>query len=226
MVCPLRQCSGQLSEIRYDKIRLMRYCDLLSEYVWFLAAASFGRPRNEHSLDRTPCFYLLAYRNAAANWPLKLAARSRLAALEGTVTEADLIHFVTAQSDVYDQVTEELTEGRKRTHWMWIIFPQLAGLGHSRMARRYAIRDLDHAKRYLADPLLGSRLCQHVHLMMGHKGKSALDILGSPDDLKLRSCLTLFAEAASDDSDRLLFKQALDQFYGGMADPRTVELLR
>jgi uncharacterized protein (DUF1810 family) len=137
------------------------------------------------------------------------------------VTEADLIHFVNAQSEVYDQVTEELTEGRKRTHWMWFIFPQLAGLGLSGMARRYAIRDLDHAKRYLADPLLGSRLCQHVHLMMGHKGKSALDILGSPDDLKFRSSLTLFAEAASDDSDRVLFKRALDQFYGGKADPRT-----
>jgi len=142
------------------------------------------------------------------------------------VTEADLIHFVDAQSDVYDQVTEELTEGRKRTHWMWFIFPQLAGLGHSGMARRYAIRDLDHAGRYLADPLLGSRLCHDVRLMMSHKGKSALDILDSPDDLKFRSCLTLFAQAASDDTDRVLFKHALDQFYGGEADGRTMELLR
>jgi uncharacterized protein (DUF1810 family) len=156
---------------------------------------------------------------------LKLAARSRLAALESTVTEADLIHFVNAQSDVYDQVTEELTEGRKRTHWMWFIFPQLAGLGHSGMARRYAIRDLDHAKRYLADHLLGGRLCQDVRLIMGHKRKSALDILGSPDDLKFRSCLTLFAEAASHDSDCVLFKEGLDQFYGGRADPLTMELL-
>ena len=142
------------------------------------------------------------------------------------MTEADLIHFVDAQSDVYDQVTEELTEGRKRTHWMWFIFPQLAGLGHSGMARRYAIRDLDHAGRYLADPLLGSRLCHDVRLMMSHKGKSALDILDSPDDLKFRSCLTLFAQAASDDTDRVLFKHALDQFYGGEADGRTMELLR
>ena len=131
-----------------------------------------------------------------------------------------------AQSDVYNQVTDELTKGRKQTHWMWFVFPQLVGLGQSSMARRYAIRDLDQAKRYLAHPLLGSRLRDDVRLMVSHKGKSALDILGSPDDLKFRSCLTLFAEAASDDSDRALFKQALDQFYGGQGDPRTMELLR
>jgi uncharacterized protein (DUF1810 family) len=94
------------------------------------------------------------------------------------------------------------------------------------MAQRYAILDLDQARRYLADPLLGSRLRHDVRLVMSHEGMSALDILGSPDDLKFRSCLTLFAEAASDDSDRMLFKQALDQFYGGQADPRTMELLR
>ena len=142
-----------------------------------------------------------------------------------TVTEADLLRFVNVQSDVHDEVTKELTEGRKQTHWMWFVFPQLEGLGHSSMAQRYAIRDLDQARRYLAHPLLGSRLRRDVRLMTSHTGKSALDILGSPDDLKFRSCLTLFAEAASDDSDRMLFKQALDQFYGGRADPRTMELL-
>jgi uncharacterized protein (DUF1810 family) len=143
-----------------------------------------------------------------------------------TVTEADLLRFVNAQSDVHDKVAKELTEGRKQTHWMWFVFPQLAGLGHSSMARRYAIGDLDQAKRYLAYPLLGSRLRDDVRLMVSHKDKSVLDILGPPDDLKFRSCLTLFAEAASDDSDRALFKQALDQFYGGQGDPRTMELLR
>ena len=143
-----------------------------------------------------------------------------------TVTDADLVRFLDAQSDVHDEVTKELTEGRKQTHWMWFVFPQLEGLGHSSMAQRYAIRDLDQARRYLAHPLLGSRLRRDVRLMTSHKGKSALDILGSPDDLKFRSCLTLFAEAASDDSDKALFKQALDQFYGGQADPRTMELLR
>jgi uncharacterized protein (DUF1810 family) len=94
------------------------------------------------------------------------------------------------------------------------------------MAQRYAIRGLDQAARYLADPVLRSRLRHDVRLVTSHKGKSALEILGSPDDLKFRSCLTLFAEAASDDSDRVLFKQALAQFYGGEPDPRTMELLR
>jgi uncharacterized protein (DUF1810 family) len=142
------------------------------------------------------------------------------------VTEADLIRFVNAQTEVYSQVIDELTEGCKRTHWMWFIFPQLAGLGHSEIAQHYAIHDLDQARRYLADPILGTRLGHDVRLMMSHKGKSALDILGSPDDLKFRSCLTLFGQAASDNSERLLFAEALDQFYGGAPDPRTLELLR
>jgi uncharacterized protein (DUF1810 family) len=106
---------------------------------------------------------------------------------------------------------------------MWFIFPQLAGLGHSSMAQRYAIEDLDQAtSRYLADPILGSRLRQNVRLVMGHKHKSALEILGSPDDLKFRSCLTLFSQAASNRSDQTLFEQALHQFYDG-PDPRTLE---
>ncbi len=142
------------------------------------------------------------------------------------MTDGDLVRFLDAQSDVYEGVTDELTTGRKRTHWMWFIFPQLVGLGHTSMAQRYAIRDLDQAKRYLADPTLGSRLRHDVQLMTSHTGKSALEILGSPDDLKFRSCLTLFAEAASAGSDLALFKQALEQFYGGKADPRTTELLR
>jgi uncharacterized protein (DUF1810 family) len=141
------------------------------------------------------------------------------------VTEADLLRFVNAQAPVYSQVIEELTAGCKRTHWIWFIFPQLKGLGHSAMAQRYAIRDLDQATRYLADPILGSRLRHDVQLTMVHKGKSALEILGSPDDLKFRSCLTLFGQVASDKSERMLFFEALDQFYGGEPDPRTLELL-
>jgi len=141
------------------------------------------------------------------------------------MTETDLIRFINAQAQVYARVIEELTEGRKRTHWMWFVFPQPTGLGHSAMAQRYAIRDLEQAKRYLADPILGTRLRDNVRRMIGHKGKTALDILGSPDDLKFRSCLTLFTEAASDGSDRMLFKEALNQFYNGTPDPRTLELL-
>ena len=94
------------------------------------------------------------------------------------------------------------------------------------MAQHYAIRDLDQARRYLADPILGPRLREVVKLMIDQRAKSALEILGSPDDLKLRSCLTLFREAASDHSDRALFARALDQFYRGQPDGRTLELLR
>jgi len=142
------------------------------------------------------------------------------------VTAADLAHFVDAQAQVYRQVVDELTAGHKRTHWMWFIFPQLSGLGHSAMTQRYAIRNIDQARRYLADPVLGARLRDDVRRMMRHKGKSALEILGSPDDFKFRSCLTLFGEAASDKSDKSLFAEALNQFYNGEPDPRTLELLR
>ena len=142
------------------------------------------------------------------------------------MTEADLIHFVNAQAQVYRQVVEELTDGCKRSHWMWFIFPQLSGLGHSAMAQRYAIRDIDQARRYLADPVLGDRLRHDVRLMVRHKDKSALEILGSPDDFKFRSFLTLFWEAASDKSDKSLFAEALKQFYNGVPDSRTLELLR
>lgn len=141
------------------------------------------------------------------------------------MTEADLLHFVNAQAETYSQIVEELTAGRKRTHWMWFIFPQLAGLGHSAMAQRYAIWDIDQARRYLADPILGNRLRHDVSLILRHKGKSAPEILGSPDDLKFRSCLTLFCKAASDKSDKSLFAEALDQFYNGQPDPRTLGLL-
>jgi uncharacterized protein (DUF1810 family) len=116
--------------------------------------------------------------------------------------DPDLIRFLHAQDEIYDRVVAELTNGSKRTHWMWFIFPQLAGLGRSAVAQQYAIRDLDQARRYLADPILGPRLRQAIKLMIDQKAKSALEILGFPDDLKFRSCLTLFREAASDHPDR------------------------
>jgi uncharacterized protein (DUF1810 family) len=141
------------------------------------------------------------------------------------MTDAELIRFLEAQDQIYDQVVEELAKGRKKTHWMWFIFPQLAGLGRSAIAQQYAIRDLNQARRYVGHPVLGTRLRQVVNLMLGHPGKSALEILGSPDDLKFRSCLTLFREAARDDAERALFVKALDQFYRGDPDKRTLELL-
>jgi uncharacterized protein (DUF1810 family) len=142
------------------------------------------------------------------------------------MTDPDLIRFLDAQASIYSRVVEELTNGRKKTHWMWFVFPQVAGLGRTATAQHYAIRDLDQARRYLADPILGPRLRQAVKLMIDQKAESALEILGSPDDLKFRSCLTLFREASSENSDRVLFAEALDQFYHGQADSRTLELLR
>ena len=141
------------------------------------------------------------------------------------MTASDLARFVTAQDQTYDQVVQELTKGAKQSHWMWFIFPQIIGLGRSPTAQRYAITDLEQAKRYLADPVLGARLRQCVQLVLAHSGKSAEEIFGYPDGLKFRSCLTLFARAAAEGSDRLVFIKALDQFYDGEPDPRTLEIL-
>jgi uncharacterized protein (DUF1810 family) len=142
------------------------------------------------------------------------------------MTDPDLIRFLDTQDQIYWQVVEELTKGSKQTHWVWFIFPQVVGLGRSAMTQHYAIRDLDQARRYLADAILGRRLRQAVGRMLDHKGKSAFEILSSPDDLKFRSCLTLFREAATENSDRALFTRALDQFYAGQPDDRTLELIR
>jgi uncharacterized protein (DUF1810 family) len=96
------------------------------------------------------------------------------------VTNVDLIRFLRAQTQVYSQVVEELTDGRKRSHWIWFVFPQLAGLGYSAMSQLYAIRDIDQATRYLADPILGNRLRRGVQLMPGHKGSPRQKFLGRP----------------------------------------------
>ena len=129
--------------------------------------------------------------------------------------------FVTAQAAAWPAAEAELAAGEKRGHWMWFVFPQIAGLGSSDMARRYAIRDLAEARAYLAHPLLGARLRRGVDLLLGHRGRSARAILGSPDDLKLRSCLTLF-RAAAEGAERARFQAGLDLFYDGAADPRTL----
>jgi uncharacterized protein (DUF1810 family) len=141
------------------------------------------------------------------------------------MTDPDLIHFIEAQKFAQDSVTAELTAGQKRTHWMWFVFPQIAGLGFSPMAQRYAVSDLDHARRYLADPVLGARLRDATRLVLAHKGTPIRQILGAPDDMKFRSCVTLFREAATDAADRALFDAALDAFYGGEPDSRTLDVL-
>jgi uncharacterized protein (DUF1810 family) len=138
----------------------------------------------------------------------------------------DLQRFITAQDAVLTDISAELHAGRKQTHWMWFVFPQLAGLGHSTTAKFFALRDLNDARRYLADPVLGTRLREHVRLLLQHKAKTAREILGAPDDLKFRSCLTLFMAASSTREDRELFEQGLHQFYAGKSDPRTLELIR
>ena len=133
-----------------------------------------------------------------------------------------LHRFVQAQQHTYPQVVDELSNGRKTSHWMWFVFPQLRGLGHSPTATRYAITSVDEARAYLAHPVLGPRLLQCVRLVLRIQGQSATDIFGSPDDLKLRSCLTLFAQAASGPS---IFDEALRKYFAGVPDARTLQLL-
>lgn len=132
----------------------------------------------------------------------------------------DLGRFVSAQSPAYDQALAELRAGRKRTHWIWFVFPQIEGLGSSAMAQRYAIASLDEARAYLAHPILGPRLKASVEAALAGGTGSAHDLFGSPDDMKFRSSMTLFAEAAPEEP---LFEAALSRFYGGEKDPRTLE---
>lgn len=135
----------------------------------------------------------------------------------------ELQRFVDAQHPIYDQVRRELRAGEKRSHWMWFIFPQLAGLGHSPTAQRYALADLPQATAYLAHPLLGARLRECVALISAHAGRTAAQMFGYPDDLKLHSSLTLFREAAPAEP---LFTRALQQFYAGEPDAATLKLLQ
>ncbi|HET7086521.1 MAG TPA: DUF1810 domain-containing protein [Rhizomicrobium sp.] len=134
----------------------------------------------------------------------------------------NLERFVEAQARVYARALAELKAGKKQSHWMWFIFPQIAGLGHSAMAQMYAIQDLAEARTYLAHPLLGARLRECCQAVLEVEGKSAHTIFGSPDDLKFRSCLTLFAQAAPDEP---LFRDLLQKYFGGKADAATLELL-
>ena len=135
----------------------------------------------------------------------------------------DLDRFARAQDPVLDQVRRELGEGRKRSHWVWFVFPQLRGLGRSATAQRYGIGSLDEARAYLAHPVLGPRLVECTGLVNKVEGRSAYEIFGSPDDLKFRSSMTLFASAAPE---ALAFREALGKHFGGALDALTVEKLR
>lgn len=136
----------------------------------------------------------------------------------------ELERFVTAQRDIYPQALAELAQGRKTSHWMWFVFPQIAGLGHSPMAVRYAIRDVSEARDYLAHPVLGPRLRESSEAMLAHAGTPAEAILGGVDAVKFRSSMTLFEAAAGGDA-RALFADCLDAFYDGERDPETLRRL-
>ncbi len=145
----------------------------------------------------------------------------------------DLQRFVTAQNPVYEEVRAELRNGRKRGHWIWFIFPQLRGLGHSQMATAFGIASRDEAEAYLNHPVLGARLSECTQLVNLVEERSITQILGYPDDLKFRSSMTLFARVASDNqvfpsgnqvfpSGNQAFNDALEKYFGGEGDPLTL----
>ncbi|MEL6978355.1 MAG: DUF1810 domain-containing protein [Pseudomonadota bacterium] len=141
----------------------------------------------------------------------------------GEADPFDLARFLSAQAGVIERAIDELKAGRKRSHWMWFVFPQLAGLGASAMAQRYAIGSLAEARAYLAHETLGPRLEQSVAATSPHRERGASALFGSPDDLKFRSCLTLFRAASPDGA---LFQEALDAYFGGEGDPASLEILK
>jgi uncharacterized protein (DUF1810 family) len=138
------------------------------------------------------------------------------------MTTQEFEHFYTAQKHNFARAFSEIKDGRKISHWMWFIFPQLTGLGSSEMAQHYAIRDVAEASAYLRDPVLGERLVSISKQLLAHKDKTAYEILGSPDDMKLRSSMTLFSLVSGADA---VFQEVLNAFYDGEKDPRTLELL-
>lgn len=138
-----------------------------------------------------------------------------------TADPFELNRFVEAQAPLYQQVIAELTEGRKRSHWMWFVFPQIAGLGFSAMAQRFAIGSRAEAEAYLAHPTLGLRLGECTRLVLDVNGKTIRDILGSPDDIKFRSSMTLFSAVSAVP----VFNEAIGKYYNGEPDAATIELL-
>ena len=136
--------------------------------------------------------------------------------------EDRLKRFHDAQNGVYETALKEIAEGRKRSHWMWFIFPQIAGLGFSDVSRFYAIRDLHEAESYLEDVVLTRRLVSICKVLLTHDDKTAYDIFGSPDDMKLRSSMTLFCSVGST---LPIFQQVLDMFFDGKKDEKTLQLI-
>ena len=135
----------------------------------------------------------------------------------------NLKRFLEAQTNSYENALAELRAGRKRSHWMWFIFPQLQGLGSSEMSKRYAIRDLDEARLYLADPILGKRLINLCNELLKLENVTASEIFGYLDDMKLQSSMTLFAATTGGDN---VFESVLKKYYGGAKDPATLQILQ
>jgi uncharacterized protein (DUF1810 family) len=138
------------------------------------------------------------------------------------VSPAEFDHFLEAQRPVYDQVVEELAHGQKRSHWMWFIFPQIKGLGRSATSERFAIQSLEQARRYASHVPLGQRLRECTRLVLGVRNRTVSEIFGYPDDLKFHSSMTLFAMAAPDEP---LFHIALEKYFAGEWDAKTLEIL-
>ncbi|MFI5453413.1 DUF1810 domain-containing protein [Pedobacter sp. UC225_61] len=139
-----------------------------------------------------------------------------------TIRKAKLEHYVSAQNQSYASALQEIKNGRKTSHWMWFIFPQLQGLGHSEMSIRYGIESLDHASTYLSHPILGQRLIEIASAVLQSNIKNATQMMGSPDDLKLHSSMTLFNELSPTNP---VFNAVLIKFFKGEKDPRTLALL-
>jgi uncharacterized protein (DUF1810 family) len=139
-----------------------------------------------------------------------------------TADRYDLKRFLDAQGGIYAQVTSELRRGRKQTHWMWFVFPQIKGLGHSAMAQKYAISSLDEARAYLLHPVLGERLKECTGIVTGLEGRTIQEIFGHPDFLKFHSSLTLFAKAAADHG---VFDAALAKYFASTMDRNTLDRL-
>ena len=135
----------------------------------------------------------------------------------------NLRRFVDAQEQVFDQVCSELRSGRKRSHWMWFIFPQIKGLGQSAISVKYSISSVEEAKAYLNHPTLGPRLWECTRLVNQIEGRTVEDIFGYPDDMKFHSSITLFAQAAPEDQ---VFKDALQKYFKGEIDQLTLDRLR
>ena len=136
--------------------------------------------------------------------------------------EYDLERFVSAQGYSYENALNEIRAGKKTSHWIWYIFPQLRGLGHSYRSEYYGVEDEDEAKSYLSHPILGSRLVEITETLLSLKGSDPLKVMGSPDDLKLKSCMTLFAYISKGGS---IFHQVLEKYFGGEKDEKTLSIL-